>query len=231
MLTLEDIRRRARSRLDDTLAPYLWSDQDLLDYANDALRDACIQANLVVEDDIAIPFTQNSDLTWKYKYPFPSGILDVKAVYLASRPNFTLQRSSIRRREDYFSGRVIPKGSPTAYALDQTQAGTGDDDGVRVRSITFLSQPTAADTAYMDVSRLPVLLQSNSDVPEIDEIWHPDLIFGICGYAYLKRDADTFDPKRSEDNFSRFEVRFGPRLPAVVLRERQVEVPLEMYVQ
>lgn len=230
MLTLADIRRRARSRLDDLLTPYLWSDQDLLDYINDSLRDACIQANLVIEDDIAIPFTQKVDLTWNNKYALASGILDVKAVYLASRPTYTLQRSSIRRREDYFSGRVIPKGVPTAYALDQTQAGTGDADGVRVRSITFLSQPTAADTAYMDVSRLPVLLESDGDVPEIDEIWHPDLIFGICGYAYLKRDADTFDPKKSAENFANFEEKFGPRLPAVVLRERQTEVPLEMYV-
>lgn len=230
MLTLDDIRRRARSRLDDLLAPYLWSDQDLLDYINDSLRDACIQANLVIEDDIAIPFTQKVDLTWNYKYALSSGILDVKAVYLASRPTYTLQRSSIRRREDYFSGRIIPKGTPTAYALDQTQAGTGDNDGVRVRSITFLSQPTAADTAYMDVSRLPALLESGGDVPEIDEIWHPDLIYGVCGYAYLKRDTDTFDPKKSAENFARFEEKFGPRLPAVVLRERQTEVPLEMYV-
>lgn len=230
MLTLDDIRRRARSRLDDLLTPYLWSDQDLLDYINDSLRDACIQANLVIEDDIAIPFTQKADLTWNNKYALSSGILDVKAVYLASRPNYTLQRSSIRRREDYFSGRVIPKGSPTAYALDQTQAGTGDNDGIRVRSITFLSQPTAADTAYMDVSRLPALLESGGDVPEIDEIWHPDLIYGVCGYAYLKRDTDTFDPKKSAADFARFEEKFGPRLPAVVLRERQTAVPLEMYV-
>ena len=230
MLTLADIRRRARSRLDDLNAPYLWSNQELNDCINDTLREACIRANLVVEDDIAIPFTQKADLTWNDKYALPSGYLDIKSVYLASRPTYALTRSSTRRREEYFGGRPAYSGSPYAYVLDRTKSGSGDDEGMMVRTITFIGKPKSADTAYMDVVRLPLLLEADGDVPEIDEIWHPDLVFGVTGLAFLKRDADTFDPKKSERDMALFEEKFGPRLPAVVLRERQTEVPFEMYV-
>jgi len=230
MLTLADIRRRARSRLDDLVAPYLWSDLELLDIINDTVRDACLRANLVVQDDIPIPFTQKVDLTWNSKYALPSGILSVKSVYLGLLPQVSLTRTSFRRHEQYYGGRPVFDGTPYSYALDQTQAGTGDDAGIFVRSITFIGAPTKADTAYMDVLRLPVLLESDGDVPEIDEIWHPDLIYGITALAYLKRDADTFNEKKSDREFARFEERFGPRLPAVVLRERQTDVPLDMTV-
>lgn len=230
MLTLADLRRRARSRLDDTVVPYLWSDTDLLDYINDTVRDASIRANLVVQDDIAIPFTQKVDLTWNSKYALSSGVLQVKSIYLDSLPSINLRQTSFRRQDAYSGSRPVFNGSPFAYALDQTQAGSGDDLGIFVRSVTFIGAPVKADTARISIIRLPALMADDFDVPEIDEIWHPYLISGITGFAYLKRDADTFDPKRSARDFSEFEDSFGPRLPAVVIRERQTDVPHEMIV-
>lgn len=228
MLTLADLRLRARQRLDDLVTPYLWSDAELLDCINDTLWDAAVRANLTVEDDIALPFTQKVDLTWNDLYALSSGILEVKSVYLNSQPTYTLQRTSIRRREQFYGGRPSQKGTPWAYALDLTKAGTGADAGIFVRSIKFISTPVKADTAYMDVVRLPKLLSNTTDVPEIDPLWQPDLIFGVTGLAYMKPDVDTYDPKRSGRDMQLFTDRFGERLPAVVIRERQTEVPYEM---
>ena len=230
MLTLADLRRRARTRLHDTVKPYLWSDEELLDCINDTLWDAATRASLTVEDDIDIVFTQNVDLTWNDKYALPSGVIDIKSVYLDSQPTYSLYRTSIRRREQYYGGRPSQNGTPWAYALDQTKAGTGDDVGIFVRAIKFIGTPTEADTAYMDVIRLPLKLFYDSDVPEIDPLWHSDLIFGVTGLAYMKPDTDTYDPERSERDMARFTERFGERLPAVVIRERQTEVPYEMVV-
>lgn len=230
MLTLSDIKRRVRSRLDDMTTPYLWSDVEILDMVNDTVRDASIRANLVVQDDIAIPFTQKVDLTWNAKYSLPSGILAVKSVYLGSNPSVTLQQTSIRQQEQRFGGRPVYAGTPFAYATDQTKAGSGDEMGIFVRALTFIGTPTEADTAYMDVIRLPILMEADLDVPEIDEIWHPDLIYGVTALAYLKRDTDTFNEKKSEKDFYIFEERFGPRLPAVVVRDRQTDVPLQICV-
>lgn len=225
MLTRADIRRRARSRLDDSVAPYLWSDTELNDAIDDALIDASLRAHLTVQDDYPISLVANTG-----KYALPSNTLDVKSVYLASQPTLTLTRTSIRRREQYYGGRPTQNGSPWAYALDQTKAGTGDDFGLLVRSITFIGTPTAADTAYVDLVRLPAPLETDQDIPEIDGMWHPDLVYGVCERAYMKSDIDTFDPNRMQVNAALFEARFGPRLSAYVLRERQTEVPYEMIV-
>lgn len=229
MLTLADIRLRARRKLDDLVKPYLWSDEELLDHINDTLWDASLRANLTIQDDYAITFTQ-SGTVWNSKYALPTGVLDVKSVYLNSRPHITLERTSIRRKESYFGGRPAQNGKPWAYALDQTTVGSGIDYGVLVRSITFIGTPTEADTAYLDIARLPTRLEYDSDIPEIDPMWQSDLIFGVTALAYLKQDVETYDPKRSERDFAFFTQRFGERLPANVLRERQVEVPYEMIV-
>ena len=232
MLTLADLRRRARSRLFDLRQDYLWSDEELLDCINDALRDAAIRANFVVQDDYAIPFELDAPSTtaYKAKYPIPSSTLDVRAVYLASQPSYTLQRTSYRRldQRQQYRPNASQKGAPWAYALDQTMTGVGEDYYLQSRAITFIDTPSAADTAYLDLVRLPALLEQDEDVPEIDEIWHPYLIYGVTGFAFLKRDSDTFDQKSAERDAAMFAEAFGDRLPAVTLRDRQTDVPREM---
>ncbi len=232
-MIVADLMRRVRSRLDDeNPAKYLWSRQDLLDYLNDTIRDAAIRASLTVQDGAAIPFAQNADLTWKDKYALPNGTTQVDAVYLQSQPSVTLQRTSFRQKREYAQTRPnsTQKSTPYQYALDQTQPGTGEDRGIQVRAITFIGAPTKADTAMLDITRLPTLVQYDEDVPEMDEMWHPDLVVGVTGLAYLKKDTDTFDPTRSVRDLQLFEDRFGPRISATVMRERQIDVPLEMHI-
>ena len=230
MYDLEKVRRLARARLDDLRAPYLWEDWELNEYINITLWDACIRAALVVEDGISLPFTQSNTGDWNATYALNPGILDVQSVGLASRPTFRLKRTSMRRKEQWSQYRPSTVTGPFEYALDLTMQGTGDHANEFVRTITFIGKPYQADTANVDVKRLPKRLEQDDDIPEIDAMWIPDLIYGITGLAYMKRDSDTFDPRRSEKDMAEFTARYGERLPANVLRERQVEVPYEMIV-
>jgi hypothetical protein len=225
---LGHIRRLARARLDDLRAPYLWEDWELTDYINITLWDACIRAALVVEDGVEIPFTQDIYGNWNATYALNPGVLDVQSVGLASRPTFRLTRTSMRRKEQRSHYRPASQSGPYEYALDLTMQGTGGHASEFVRTITFIGKPYQTDIAYIDVTRLPKKLEEEYDVPEVDPMWVPDLIYGITGLAYMKRDSDTFDPRRSEKDMAEFTARYGERLPAVVLRERQVEVPYEM---
>jgi hypothetical protein len=222
MLTLADLIRRARSRLDDELPEYLWSDGELTDYINDTVRDAAVRASLSIQDDVPITLIPGTN-----KYSLPSSVMEVNAVYLTSEPSNTLRRTSFRALRSYRPV-VTQTGTPYSYALDQTTAGLGDYAGTFIRTITFIHTPSIADTAMLDIIRLPALLEDGDAVPEIDEFWHPDLILGVTGLAYLKKDADTFDPKRSARDLQLFEDRFGVRIPASVMRERQTDVPLEI---
>lgn len=235
MLTVENYITRVRQRVDDLeTTPYLWSDEEIVDALNDALIDAATRANLTVQDNIQIPFTQLTvDGPWNDTYALSSRITDVRSVRLQSRPYVTLTRSSVRRYEERYGGRPYSSSStPTAYFLDITTPGKGVDKGLLVRSIQFTPAPTKADTAIIDVARLPAELSVDDTdaIPEIDPMWQADLIFGITGRLYLKKDTDTFDPKKSEKDLAEFERRFGVRIPASVLRERQTDVPYEMIV-
>jgi hypothetical protein len=139
-------------------------------------------------------------------------------------------KTSYQKEVRYSGYRPSGIGRPHSYVLDDTTVGTGDDYGVRARAITFIGTPYQADTALLQVRRLPELLCDNCDSPEIDDIWIPDLIYGITAMAYLKRDTDTFDPQKSQRDFSVFDEKFGIRISAHAIRERQTDVPQAMMV-
>jgi hypothetical protein len=208
--------------------PYLWSDSELTDCINDTIVDASIRAGLSVQDSVLIPFSQNIDLSWAAKYALPNRAISVKSVFLISQPAYPLTRTSFSSIERNTNSIPTQFGFPYAYALDQTKSGTGDYAGTYVRAITFIGTPSEADTASLTIIRLPNVLESSDDIPEIDELFQPDLIYGVTGLAYLKRDTDTFDPQRSQRDLQIFSDRFGERLSAVVIRERQTDVPMEM---
>ena len=233
MITVADYIRRVRQRLDDVDAtPYLWGDDEIVDALNDSLIDAAVIANLTLQTNLTIPFTQVSPGgAWNDTYALPSRVTDIRSVRLASRPSITLTRSSVRRYESLYGGR--PTGTathPSRYFPDVTLAGTGGDKGLLVRSIQFTPTPSAADTALVDILRLPaeLSLDDTDAIPEIDPMYQADLIFGIIGRLYLKKDMETYNPDASDRAFKEFESRFGAKIPASVLRERQTDVPHEM---
>ena len=227
-MILSAMRTRLRSYLDDTEATrYKWTDSELNDAINEALQDAFVRARLTIQDSISLPFTQTTGV-WNSVYALPSSYLEVLSVRLNSAPQKPLLRTSISYEERVTGIRPVSQTGVYAFALDQTTVNGAS--GLPERSITFLGAPTEADTAILDVSRLPATLVADSQIPEIDPMWHSDLLWGAAFYAYNKKDADTFDPGAIARYYSLFEERFGEKLPAVVIRERQTDVPMEMIV-
>ena len=228
-MNLQTLRGRLRSHLDDANAAlYKWSDSELNDAINYAVKDASVRAALTVEDEIEIPFTQ-TDGVWDAKYAFNVDYMDVTSVRLKSRPEIPLERTSYKFEEEFFNYRPSNATGVWAYSLDQTSVNV--TTGLPERSITVIGVPSESDSILIDVIRLPDVLVDDTDIPEIDPVWQEDLVFGAAFYCFSKRDADTFDPDAAARNLAVFEMRFGERLPASVIRERQTDVPFEMIVQ
>lgn len=75
-----------RTRLDDVAEPFLWSDDDLTDYANDAENEACERALLLEEDSLAhvvsgVTIAQTAGVATAHKVAH--GFLDGQRVRLA----------------------------------------------------------------------------------------------------------------------------------------------------
>lgn len=80
-MTLDDIILSTRDRLDDLSEPYRWSDAILLEYANEAEREACRRAHLIIDketDSICrIPVVAGNSI-----YSLSSKIIKIRACYL-----------------------------------------------------------------------------------------------------------------------------------------------------
>ncbi|WP_442757332.1 phage adaptor protein, partial [Pseudomonas aeruginosa] len=48
-MTLADLIRRVRTDANDMVEPYFWSDQDVADWLNDAVREAAVRGRLIHE--------------------------------------------------------------------------------------------------------------------------------------------------------------------------------------
>lgn len=80
-MTLEELVAAARLKLDDAVLPYLWTTDELVNYANEAEREACRRANLIVDRTTAA-YCRIAVVAGKYLYTLPNKILQVRSTYL-----------------------------------------------------------------------------------------------------------------------------------------------------
>jgi hypothetical protein len=75
-------------------------------------------------------------------------------------------------------------------------------------TLTSATLRLVRDTVNMTVARLPLTHITEATLStatiEIDELYHLDLVEGVLGYAYLKQDSETYDPKKAMTHMTLF---------------------------
>jgi hypothetical protein len=202
-MNLETLKTTVRRRLDDLQAPYLWSNEDLAEYANDAEREACRRARLIVDSTTA-EIVSISLGVGASTYDLDQRILFIKRVKV-SDISTPLRRVSFRDLDRSAPGWEDETGTPQAYVPDM------DEDKLRVYPI-----PTAAATATLTVNRLPLEDMANdTDTPEIKPRYHDSLVYWMEYRAYSKQDAETRDDQKAAKALSMFEQEFGKKSSAI----------------
>ena len=176
-MTPQELLDRARLKLDDTIEPYLWSDDELLDYLNQSLTILLSEtglyshynsANVPANTSVIVP--DNSDALL--------GISEVKfdnnPLVNVDLPEFFLMPSG--------------KGTPRFYSFDYLTKTihlhpTPSTDGV----LSFKRK----DTVFITWANL------NTQLP-FDQKYHLYLVDGMCAFAYLKADSEVYNPQQSE---------------------------------
>lgn len=193
--------RLREDRLDDTMEPYLWSQDTLFRHLNDAVSQACRRARLLVDARTAatctIAITAGTAL-----YALHPSVLAIKSAQLdlATEP---LGLTTVKRRH-----RTRP-GWLTDTARDEPAVAVVDysDGYIRLDPI-----PAEADTLRLVVWRMPLdaeLIEAGGDDPAIPEHMHEDLLDWVEHRCYSLADAETRDPQRAADAYTRFEAKFG----------------------
>jgi hypothetical protein len=189
MTTISDLVTEARSDLlNDTVADYLWSTEQLTRYANEGITEACKRAPLITR---AKTLTVTSGLA---DYVLDSAIRQVyrAKLNLATRP--LLQTTDV----------ILSLQHGTSY---QTHTGTPTHFVRHGHKLRLYPIPLVDDTLRIDASCLP---DDDFDLDEdIDAGCYPAIVLYIAHKAFSLRDMDSYDPVKSQEYLNRFNAFFG----------------------
>lgn len=194
-----DLINVVRLEIVDTAKPYLVSDDELLEFIDDAQNEACRRASLLI--DASSSFCTIAARAGQHSYDLNSRI--------------------IRIRRATFDGERL--GQETTAALDAGSRGWDDMAGFpRVyltdwesNRIRLVPEPDDAGTLKLRVVRLPLKpVTDEGQQLEIHERFHRDLRYWVIKRCYEKQDSDMKDDAKAALYESKFEAAFGPPLSA-----------------
>lgn len=206
-MTLEELIRRFRTLAVDKVQPYLFDDEDVIDWLNDAQRQACIRGRLLRED--ANPAVCEIALTpGQRTYPLHKSVYEIINARI-------VPGNGDRARTVFLASREWMDGNMPDWRDEQGQAEFAIQDDTSIRVVGVI---TTGDKLVIECYRTPLKVLANDvDKPEIHEAHHEHLIQWALHKAFSVVDADTFDPQRSDRSEAAFTNYFG-RMPDSDLR-------------
>ena len=217
-MTLAELRTLFRSEADDTKTPYFASDDEILEWTNDAQNEACRRARLLVDSRTA-GITTISLAANTVRYALDPRVVFVRRAKLVSNSS-TLILASYRDMDGV--------DGISAEWEDETDTPTHlitDMDTAYVRPYPI---PDASDSIRLTVVRLHLEdLAADEDVPEIHARFHRNLRHWMLYRYYSKPDSDSFDAGKSATALAAFEMEFGKPSRAIeeewIIRQQQAD--------
>lgn len=199
-MTLEDMIRRFRVLAKDTEAPFLWADEDVADWLNDAQHQACVRGRLIREDELqsVCRITLTPGQHTYALHPSAYELIHMRVVGSGGEPPRIM---GLKSRE-WLDANVCDwrdLAEPTNWLIQ-------DDTTLRV-----VGAIRPGDVLMLECYRLPIKpLVNDIDKPEIHAAHHERLIQWALHRAFSVPDADGFDPQRSGQAEKEFTAYFGP---------------------
>lgn len=222
-MTLEELVENARRRLEDLGgdmegldwktddSSLLWSNDDLVRYANEAENEFCRRRPILDSETASVCELAVTAGTGVYAYsPL---IVEIKRAKLDTRPE-PLAKVTTNWLDHEYQTWEDWESDPWYLIDDET-------DG----KLRIVAPPTVDDTLRMTVGRRPLQAMTwvnrATDTPEIPEQHHNDLLHWMLHLAYLKDDAETYDPTKSAGFAGLFTNEVGPPISAEDERKKR----------
>lgn len=219
MATTLELIAWLREQLDDEVNPYLWTNSYLLRGLNEAEVQACRRAYLIIDKDTASVCALTLSASTA-TFAIHSKILQVRRLTIGSS-DVPLTQTTRQELDEEIPAWWSVYGLPVKYVLDTVD-----------NTVTFYPFPQSATTASMIVARLPLksLTLAGSSIPEINPLYHHDLLIWGRREAYLKHDSDTYNPELAKVFEDEFTAKFGP-LPSARDERLRKSRPMELRVR
>lgn len=216
-MKVADFITEFRATVGDAELPYFWSSELIVRYLNEAVQEACERAYLI-EDRLTPAVCTITLVPDVSTYQLHPSVFEIKRATLRGRP---LDETSVEEMDEDCPGWESLKGLSRAFIFEQA-------NGARAASIRLVRIPTQADTLALTVYRgalKPLSADFDTAKPEIPERFHERLMDWALHRAYLKQDADTFDPNKAATSLALFVQAFGERPDANVQRKQRDRQP------
>jgi hypothetical protein len=194
-MTKDELITLFRNQVMDTAQPYLWSDEEVEEYADDA-QNMFVRLIGGIRDATSDLCTLDAPAGETF-VSYDPRILKIRHAERSDGTELT-----ITDWEDHQNAGTQPRLTNVPGALTGLVLGV-DDANIRLSAI-----PAVADTISLVINRLPL----NLDLSEIQAHHHPHLVAWMKHRAYNKQDAETFDKgKASEflDQFTKYCLKSG----------------------
>lgn len=193
-MDLAELRNLFRIKSGDTQQPYLWLDDEVDDYINQAEREAADRAQLIYDDSGTA--TVIDVVAGTSRYEIDAEVVRLDYAELDDRPLTIIDKREVGPRAIF----VVP-----------------NDGGVELNFV-----PEADGTLRLGMYRLPIEpMIEDDDVPEVRAKHHAKMIDWALHLGYLKTDSDTFDQGKADRHEAEFIKSFGQRVDANVRRKQQ----------
>jgi hypothetical protein len=183
-----------RSEMSDTVAPFLWSDEEVFGFQDDAQQQFCRKTNGIIDARTAV-VTQLAIVPGTDWYTTHASILNIRKATRADtgREVELLTAEQADRRGLYFLATQL--GLVKHVVL-----------GLEPHAVRIHPMPNETVTLNLSVCRLPLLpiTDAGEQAFEIDAMHHLGLLLWMKHRAYDKQDAETFDRRKSDDFAARF---------------------------
>lgn len=194
---------RFRSDIADQAKPYLWSDDEIIDYLNDAYRMFVRLTGGVA--DFTSSATQVNIIAGD-----PVGVLDPSILRIMSATRLSdggtikiINSADLPQsgRIDYGSGGTL-KLNNIAGAVNYMVI------GMQPNTARWVQVPATNDTAQLIIYRMPLnrITWFDQALTDVEEDHHIHLLKWMRHLAYEKQDAETFDKVKSEEQEGKFRV-------------------------
>lgn len=183
--------------------PSMWTDSEVIDFANAAQIEAARRARLITDSTTTeicqIAVTANDGVV-----ELDPRIILVRRVRSSTNPTPLLKTrlSHLERMDPDFEAR---DGSMVERWCPDYQTG----------ALLLYPKCTAAHTLRMTVIREPLdPMEALDDEPEINARYHRSLVYHMLFLAYSSDDQEKADPKKAAVNAELFALEFGFPSPA-----------------
>lgn len=216
-MILSELIRQFRVLAFDKEQPYLFSDEDITDWLNDAVKEAAIRGRLIHDSTTTGVCTISTQPNVSI-YALHESLYEIDSLHWLSADNpYKVNGLQLVSQEDmadiWHDWRTRNHGTPE-YAVQ-------DDTGIRL-----VPAPREAGVLHIEGYRIPIApMVLDTDRPEINIIHHEYLIQWALHKGFSVPDAETFDLNRAALAEQEFTNYFGERPDADLRRITRHDVP------